>query len=58
MATELRPIFQELFKDIVQTATKFVPAPIKAIGTDVLFNSLIPGKLQNKMEFDEGCRTS
>jgi hypothetical protein len=52
--SELRPLFQELFKDIVQTTTKIIPAPIKALGTDILFNSILPGKLQNKMEFDEG----
>tara|TARA_R110002126_G_C10265993_1_gene483546 strand:- start:51 stop:716 length:666 start_codon:yes stop_codon:yes gene_type:complete len=50
----LNPLFQRLFKEILQTTTKLVPAPIKALGTDVLFNSILPGKLQNKMEFDEG----
>ena len=29
------------------------PAPIKAMTNDILFNSAIPGKLQNKFEFDE-----
>ena len=29
------------------------PAPIKAMTNDILFNSVIPGKLQNKFEFDE-----
>tara|TARA_B110000858_G_C17519200_1_gene343974 strand:- start:12 stop:602 length:591 start_codon:yes stop_codon:yes gene_type:complete len=29
------------------------PAPLKAIANDILFNSVLPGKLQNKFEFDE-----
>ena len=31
-----------------------IPAPVKAMVNDVVFNSLLPGKLQNKMTFDEG----
>jgi hypothetical protein len=30
-----------------------IPAPVKAMVNDVVFNSLLPGKLQNKMTFDE-----
>lgn len=29
------------------------PAPLKAMANDILFNSVLPGKLQNKFEFDE-----
>jgi hypothetical protein len=29
-----------------------IPAPVKALGYDVLFNSLLPGKLQNKITYD------
>ena len=32
---------------------EFTPAPIKALVNDVVFNSLLPGKLQNKMTFDK-----
>lgn len=30
-----------------------IPAPAKAMVNDVLFNSLLPGRLQNKMTFDK-----
>jgi len=29
-----------------------IPAPVKAFGYDILFNSLLPGKLQNKITYD------
>lgn len=30
-----------------------IPAPVKALTTDILFNSVLPGKLQNKLTYDE-----
>ena len=30
-----------------------IPAPVKAMANDVVFNSVLPGNLQNEMTFDE-----
>ena len=44
---------KEILSDTASTIRDFdlVPAPAKAFINDVVFNSLLPGRLQNKMTF-------
>ena len=54
--------YTELWDDILESWEEgsqwlanvdLTPAPLKALANDILFNSVLPGKLQNKFEFDE-----
>lgn len=54
--------YTELWDDILESWEEgsqwlanvdLTPAPLKALANDILFNSVLPGKLQSKFEFDE-----